>query len=259
MAAQTERCAGWHAVTAVLEHRPAAVRRLVLLAGRDDARAQSLLTLAADAGVCAETADRRVLDDLAPDIRHQGVVALVTPRQPGNVNDLETQLDALEAQGTAPFLLVLDQVQDPHNLGALLRTADAAGIHAVVVPADRAASLTPAARKAAAGAAEVVPLFQVTNLARTLKSLQSRGIWLHGLAGESDQPLFAADLTGPVALVLGAEGSGLRRRSRELCDALWHLPMVGTVESLNVSATGAVAIYEAVRQRGTLPRQAPGV
>ena len=256
MASRTEICAGWHAVQAVLQRRPHAVRRLVMLAGRDDARAQAVRAAAEAAGVAPELADRAALDALASGVRHQGVVAQVTPMQAGNVNDLD---DALDALAHPAFLLVLDQVQDPHNLGALLRTADAAGVDAVIVPADRAASLTPAARKAAAGAADLVPLFQVTNLARTLKGLQARGIWLHGLAGEAPQPLYAADLTGAVAVVLGAEGSGLRRRTRDICDGLWHLPMAGTVDSLNVSATGAVALYEAVRQRGALRNRAPGV
>lgn len=242
-------CAGWHAVQALVSRRPAAVQTLWLASGRDDARADALVERAEQAGVLIRRCNRDELDRLAAGIRHQGVVAQITPVQPGNINDLENALDA--ASGDL-LLLVLDQVQDPHNLGALLRTADAAGVHAVIVPADRAASLTPAARKAAAGAAETVPLFQVTNLARALQSLQQRGIWLHGLAGEADQSIYQADLTGHVALVLGAEGAGLRMRTRDLCDGLWHLPMTGTVESLNVSASGAIALYEAVRQRQTL-------
>lgn len=241
-----ELCAGWHAVQAILARRPQAVQQLWLAAGRDDDRAAEVVALAEHAGVAIQRRSRADLDALAPGIRHQGVVAQITPAQPGNINDLDAMLDS--APGDL-LLLVLDQVQDPHNLGALLRTADAAGAHGVIVPADRAASLTPAARKAAAGAAETVPLFQVTNLARVLQSLQQRGIWLHGLAGEATGSIFDADLKGHVALVLGAEGSGLRKRTRDLCDGLWQLPMAGTVESLNVSASGAIALYEAVRQR----------
>ena len=233
----------------MLERRPAAVQTLWLASGRDDARASAVVVLAEQGDVLIRRCDRAQLDALAAGIRHQGVVAQITPAQPGNINDLESALDA--ASGDL-LLLALDQVQDPHNLGALLRTADAAGVHGVIVPADRAASLTPAARKAAAGAAETVPLFQVTNLARALQSLQQRGVWLHGLAGEAEGSIFDADLKGHVALVLGAEGAGLRKRTRDLCDALWHLPMIGSVESLNVSASGAIALYEAVRQRRSL-------
>ena len=253
-AKQSSVCAGWHAVEAVLARRPEAVQHLLLADQRDGVRAGKLEQAARQAGVPVQRVARQRLDELAPGVRHQGLVALTTPAQAGNINDLEAALDAAEARGEQLFLLVLDQVQDPHNLGALLRTADAAAVTAVVVPADRAASLTPAARKAAAGAAETVPLFQVTNLARALKSLQARGIWLHGLAGEAEQSLYKADLTGHTGIVLGAEGTGLRQRTRELCDGLWKLPMHGSVESLNVSATGAIVLYEALRQRGGLSR-----
>ena len=245
----TAVCAGWHAVQAILERRPKAVQTVWLASGRDDLRSNRVVALAEQGGVLIRRCGRDELDKLASGIRHPGVVAQITPAQPGNINDLDNMLDA--ASGDL-LLLVLDQVQDPHNLGALLRTADAAGVHALIVPADRSASLTPAARKAAAGAAETVPLFQVTNLARALQSLQQRGIWLHGLAGEAQSSIYQADLTGHVAVVLGAEGAGLRKRTRDLCDALWHLPMTGTVESLNVSASGAIALYEVVRQREAL-------
>lgn len=193
---------------------------------------------------------RQELDRLAgngPDgLRHQGVLARMQAPAPGNESDLLELLTGLE---TPPLLLVLDGVQDPRNLGACLRSADAAGVHAVVVPRDRAAELTAVARKTAAGAAESVPLFVVTNLARCLRELRSAGVWLVGLAGEAETDLYQARLTGPLAMVLGAEGSGLRRLTREHCDELLRIPMAGSVESLNVSAATAVCLFEALRQR----------
>jgi 23S rRNA (guanosine2251-2'-O)-methyltransferase len=155
----------------------------------------------------------------------------------------------LETLETAPFLLVLDGVQDPHNLGACLRTAEAAGIHAVIVPENNSASLTPVARKVASGAAEVLPVFRVTNLARTLSQLKERGIWLIGAAMEGKQTVFEADLKGPLAIVMGAEGTGLRRLTSETCDSLVKIPMHGTVASLNVSVATGIFLFEAVRQR----------
>lgn len=241
-----ERVAGWHAVRAVLRARPDAVRDLWLQAGRDDERAQALWKLAAEQGVGARSTPRQELDRAAGELPHQGVLAWVQPSTPGNQNDLDILLDGLEAP---PFLLVLDGVEDPRNLGACLRSADAAGVHAVITPRDRASGLGTAARKAAAGATETVPLFQVSNLARCLRSLRDRGIWLAGLAGEAEHDLYSNRLTGPLALVLGAEGHGLRRLTREHCDALMHIPMQGTVESLNVSVAAAVCLFEAVRQR----------
>ena len=154
----------------------------------------------------------------------------------------------VEAKDT-PFLLILDGVTDPHNLGACLRNADAAGIDAVIVPKDNAASITAAVSKVACGAAEVMPLFQVTNLARTMKQLQQKGIWLFGAAGEANCGLYEADLKGPMALVMGAEGQGLRRLTREQCDTLISIPMTGYVSSLNVSVATGICLFEAVRQR----------
>jgi 23S rRNA (guanosine2251-2'-O)-methyltransferase len=186
------------------------------------------------------------LDKLAAGERHQGVVAELLPR----AGDPETQLEeALEAAGDAPLLLVLDGVQDPHNLGACLRSADAAGVAAVLVPRDRAAGLTPVVRKVAAGAAETVPLVAVVNLARTLRELKERGVWLVGTDDSAEKTLYDAELTGPVALVMGSEGEGMRRLTRECCDQLVSIPMAGAVESLNVSVAAGVALFEAVRQR----------
>ena len=237
---------GIHAVRVLLSRHPQRVRRVLLGAGRDAGRLAEIRALAQRAGVQVSTADDATLDRLAGGERHQGVVAEVQPR----AGDPETQLEeALEAAGQAPLLLVLDGVQDPHNLGACLRSADAAGVAAVIVPRDRAAGLTPVVRKVAAGAAETVPLVAVVNLARTLRDLKERGIWLVGTDDAADRTLYEADLKGPVAVVLGSEGEGLRRLTRECCDQLVAIPMVGAVESLNVSVATGVALFEAVRQR----------
>jgi 23S rRNA (guanosine2251-2'-O)-methyltransferase len=177
---------------------------------------------------------------------HQGVVAEVRPSAPLDENSL---LDLITGLDSPALVLVLDGVSDPHNLGACLRTADAAGATAVVAPRDRAAGLTPAVRKVAAGAAETVPFAQVTNLARALRDLQSAGLWIAGTAEDGDRELFAADLTGPLALVMGSEGRGLRRLTRECCDFTLRLPMQGTVGSLNVSVAAGIVLYESLRQR----------
>ena len=242
---------GLHVIESLLKHAPERVLRIAVAKGREDSRLQSLIEQARAMGIAVEAVDRDRLSRRLGEVVHQGVAAEIRSAPPGDERALDARLDALEAP---PFLLVLDGVQDPHNLGACLRSADAAGAHGVVVPRDRAARLTPAARKAASGAAETLPLFVVTNLARTLGRLRERGIWLHGLDVRGDSLLFEADLTGPVGLVLGAEGKGMRRLIREACDALHRLPMRGHVESLNVSATAAVALYEAVRQRIAVSR-----
>ncbi|HET6655547.1 MAG TPA: 23S rRNA (guanosine(2251)-2'-O)-methyltransferase RlmB, partial [Gammaproteobacteria bacterium] len=227
------------------------LNRLWLLRGRGDRRLETLAVEASKQGVTLERLARDELDRLTGAAAHQGAVAEVRAAAPGNEQTLDTLLDEL---AKPPFLLVLDGVQDPHNLGACLRSAAAAGVHALIAPKDRAASLTPAARKVASGAAEIVPFVQVTNLARTLRSLKERGIWTVGLAGEADQPLYDFDLAGPLALVLGAEGSGLRRLTKEHCDFLGHIPMTDAVASLNVSVSAGVALFEAVRQRGATAR-----
>jgi len=183
---------------------------------------------------------------MLPEVRHQGVIGRLQPSRERNERDLELLLDGLEHP---PFLLVLDGVQDPHNLGACLRTADAAGVDAVIAPRDRAAGLTATACKVACGAAQTVPFIRVTNLARTLGRLQKAGIWLVGAAGEEDRELYQADLTGPLAIVVGGEGRGLRRLTRERCDLLVSIPMAGIVESLNVSVATGICLYEALRQR----------
>lgn len=247
-AAQASIAYGIHAVRALLTRHPHRVRQLWLAESRESAaRLLELRELAAAAGVTLHAADGDELDRLADGERHQGAVAEVTPR----AGDPETQLEeALEALGDTPgLLLVLDGVTDPHNLGACLRSADAAGVAAVIVPRDRAAGLTPVVRKVAAGAAESVPLIAVVNLARTLRELKERGLWLVGAADDASRTLYDVDLTGPTVLVLGSEGEGLRRLTREACDELVSIPMAGAVESLNVSVATGVALFEAVRQR----------
>lgn len=231
---------------AAIQNRPHDVTRVWVQEGRQDKRSQKLLDLSRKSGIAIRNVARREMDGEAGDLRHQGVLAWVNATVAGNQNDLDMLLDALVEQ---PFLLVLDGIEDPRNLGACLRTADAAGVHAVITPRDRAAGLTAVARKAAAGAAETMPIFQVSNLARCLRGLRDRGIWLVGLASEGEEVLYSSNLSGPLALVMGAEGQGLRRLSRELCDHLVRIPMLGSVESLNVSVATAVCLYEAVRQR----------
>jgi len=237
---------GWHAVEAVLRSPAARVERVWMQAGRDDARAARVLGLLSARAMAAERVDAGALDELAPGLVHQGVVARLQPREPLSESALEALLDGLDH---APLVLVLDGVQDPHNLGACLRSADAAGADAVVVPRDRAASVTPAVRKVAAGAAEVVPVCQVTNLARCLRRLQARGLWLTGLDAQACVSLYQQDLRGATGLVLGAEAKGLRRLTRETCDFVAALPMQGMVESLNVSVAAGICLFEARRQR----------
>jgi 23S rRNA (guanosine2251-2'-O)-methyltransferase len=247
-AAQAGIAYGIHAVRVLLTRCPERVRRLWLDESREfAARLQELRQLAVAAGVNVQPTDTSELDHLAGGERHQGTVAEVAPR----AGDPETQLEeAIEALGDTPgLLLVLDGVTDPHNLGACLRSADAAGVAAVIVPRDRAAGLTPVVRKVAAGAAETVPLIAVVNLARTLRELKDRGLWLVGTAGDAPRTLYDVDLTGPTVLVLGSEGEGMRRLTREACDELVSIPMAGAVESLNVSVATGVALFEAVRQR----------
>ncbi|SDT30329.1 23S rRNA (guanosine(2251)-2'-O)-methyltransferase RlmB [Pseudomonas oryzae] len=248
---QWERVYGVHAVEALLRHHPKRVKQLWLAEGRQDPRVQTLVQLAGEARVPVGQRERRELDEWAEGV-HQGVVAEVSPSQVWGENYLE---ELLTRGGAVPLLLVLDGVTDPHNLGACLRTADAAGVQAVIVPKDKSATLNATVRKVACGAAEVVPLVAVTNLARTLEKLQQQGLWVVGTAGEATQEIYDLDLRGPTVLVMGAEGKGMRRLTREHCDYLAKLPMGGSVSSLNVSVATGVCLFEAVRQR----RPAPGV
>jgi 23S rRNA (guanosine2251-2'-O)-methyltransferase len=234
---------GFHAVIAALEDAAVKPQEVLLAQHRQDERSRRVAELARAAGVRLTLRAKSDLDVLAPELRHQGVLAIM----PAQAFSGEDVLDV--AATPDRIVLVLDGVQDPHNLGACLRTAEAAGAHAVVVPKDRAAGLTAVARKAAAGAAERIPVVTVTNLARALTQLKARGYWITGLAGEASESLYEADLTGPLVLVLGAEGEGLRRLTKEHCDRLVRIPMHGKAESLNVSVAAAVCLYEAVRQR----------
>ncbi|MFW9605618.1 MAG: 23S rRNA (guanosine(2251)-2'-O)-methyltransferase RlmB [Pseudomonas sp.] len=242
---QWETIYGVHAVEALLRHHPKRVKQLWLAEGRQDPRVQTLVQLAEAARIPVGARDRRELDEQIEGV-HQGVVAEVSPSQVWGENALE---EILARSETPPLLLVLDGVTDPHNLGACLRTADAAGVQAVIVPKDKSATLNATVRKVACGAAEVVPLVAVTNLARTLEKLQKLGLWVVGTAGEATQEIYDLDLRGPTILVMGAEGRGMRRLTREHCDYLAKLPMSGSVSSLNVSVATGVCLFEAVRQR----------
>ena len=236
---------GWHAVEAVLKREPERLQQVWIQTGRQDRRVKSITDELDRLGVSWKVVHRRELDARVAGV-HQGIVAAVSESREWTEDDLLAQLAASDKP---PFLLVLDGVTDPHNLGACLRTADGVGVQAVIVPRDKSASLTPVARKVACGAAETVPLVRVTNLARCLRSLRDQGIWLIGTAGEAEANLYQADFTGPVALVMGAEGKGMRRLTREHCDQLIHIPMLGHVDSLNVSVASGVCLYEALRQR----------
>lgn len=237
---------GIHAVTTLLQRSPDQVVELWVMKGRDDQRINRILELAQEQGLDIREADKGLLNQKAEEGNHQGVMAWRKPVQNKTEKHLDDILDNLS--GTA-LILILDGVTDPHNLGACLRTADAAGVQLVIAPKDKSAPLNATASKVACGAAEAVPYIQVTNLARTMKELQERGIWIIGTAGEATQSLYQQDLTGPIALVMGAEGAGMRRLTREHCDYLINIPMAGEVSSVNVSVATGICLFEAVRQR----------
>ena len=237
---------GIHAVRALLERTPEDVLELHVQRDRHDKRVIPILNRAEKRGIPIFQQDREALDRLRPGLRHQGVVAKTIQVPAKSEADLET---LVEAAREPVLLLVLDGVQDPHNLGACLRSADAAGALAVIAPKDKACGLTPVVRKVASGGAETVPFIPVTNLAQALQRLRRAGVWIIGTVGESGESLFRTKLIGPVALVMGAEGKGLRRLTREHCDELIHIPMAGGVESLNVSVAAGVCLFEARRQR----------
>jgi len=235
---------GFHAVTVRLKTAPESIVELHVDTSRRDARMRQFVDRAQAAGVRLVDSDDARLTRLAGGPRHQGVVARVNPLpQSHSLDDVLDQVDG------APLVLVLDGVTDPHNLGACLRVADGAGAHAVVAPKDHAVGLNATVAKVASGAAETVPYLMVTNLARSLNELKERGIQVVGTAEDAGQTLYDLDLTGPVALVLGAEGPGMRQLTRKTCDTLVRIPMAGAVESLNVSVASAVCLYEALRQR----------
>lgn len=236
---------GFHAVTSRLRANPQSVIEVYVDAARQDRRARELLALLKAKQVRVVTADAKRLDGLSGQSAHQGVVARVLPVK--LATDLDDVLDALTAE--TPLLLILDGVTDPHNLGACLRVADAMGVHAVIAPKDRAAGLNATVAKVASGAAETVPYCMVTNLARTMRELKDRGIWLLGADERGETSLYEKSLAGPLAWVLGAEGEGMRRLTRETCDELVRIPMLGSVESLNVSVSAGICLAESRRQR----------
>ncbi len=240
---------GIHAVASLLDHNASSVMQLFVQADRrerNDKRLQGILDKATKAGIPIQECSRAELDEKCSQV-HQGILAISEAVMlERSQKELAPFLNSLDKP---PFLLIVDGVTDPHNLGACLRSAEAAGVSAVIVPKDKSVALTPTVRKVACGAAEIVPFFIVTNLSRTLQVLQQRGIWLFGAAGEAEQSLFDADLTGPVGIVLGSEGKGLRRLTRENCDSLVAIPMAGEVSSLNVSVSTGICLFEAVRQR----------
>lgn len=250
MTAATRALFGFHAVTARLRQRAESVETLYVDAARQDARMRDLVARAKAAGVAVHAVDAARLAALSGHATHQGVVAIADAQRPHVTID-----DVLAPLGEPALLLVLDEVTDPHNLGACLRTADACGVLAVIVPKDRAAQLTPAARKVAAGAAETTPVVAVTNLVRALRLLKEAGLWVVGADAGAEKSADAVDLKGPAVLVLGAEGAGLRQLTRQNCDFLVRLPQLGAVESLNVSVAAGMLLYEAARQRGGWQRQ----
>jgi 23S rRNA (guanosine2251-2'-O)-methyltransferase len=240
---------GFHAVTVRLKTAPESIVEIHVDAARRDARMRQFVERATEAGLKLVDSDDQRLIRLAGSPRHQGVVARVTPL--AQRHSLDDVLDDVQVQGRGvPLVLVLDGVTDPHNLGACLRAADGAGAHAVIAPKDHAVGLNATVAKVASGAAETVPYLMVTNLARSLNELKERDIRVIGFSDDAERSLYDLDLTGPVALVMGAEGSGMRQLTRKTCDDLVRIPMSGAVESLNVSVASAVCLYEAMRQRG---------
>jgi 23S rRNA (guanosine2251-2'-O)-methyltransferase len=236
---------GIHSVRALLDQEDSSVLFLYRQKDRKDKRIEEILKLAEVQGIRIKAKSLAELDDLSELGNHQGLIAECAVQK----NYTEADLATLIEQTKQPIFLILDGVTDPHNLGACLRTADATGVTAVIAPKDRAAGLTPVVHKVASGAAETVPFIQVTNLARTLRDLKDQGVWLYGTDGDATETLYQAKLTGPIAFILGAEGEGMRRLTRDLCDFLIKIPMAGSVSSLNVSVATGICLYEAVRQK----------
>jgi len=239
--------AGINAVASSLEHDVGNVREVLIEAGAKNARLTEIEETARRRDVSVRRIPLQSLEGIVGNLRHQGVIARYEAAKPTDERELPDLVAAAEGKA---LLLVLDGVQDPHNLGACLRTAAAAGVTAVVIPKDKAAPINATVRKVSAGAADRIPVVSVTNLARTLRELQKLGVWIYGLDGEAPGPIHGTDLTGNVALVLGGEGEGMRRLTREHCDGLVKIPMPGEMESLNVSVATGIALFEAVRQRG---------
>ncbi len=240
---------GLHAVATALRDDSSVVVELWVQQARHDKRVANILGLAKHRDVVVHRISREALDGMVRGARHQGIVARAGSNSAQTLFDLNDLNDLVAKHGNRLLLLILDGVQDPHNLGACIRTADAAGAHAVVAPKDRAVGVNATVRKVACGAAESVPFIRVTNLSRALRQLREAGVWIVGTSDQAVDTLFDADLRGPVAMVMGSEGSGLRRLTAENCDVLVRIPMVGVVESLNVSVAAGICLYEVVRQR----------
>ncbi|MFT4198787.1 MAG: 23S rRNA (guanosine(2251)-2'-O)-methyltransferase RlmB [Pseudoxanthomonas sp.] len=246
MSKQNQWIVGLNAVASAVENDAEHVREVLVEAGSKNARVTAIEEQARRKGIEVRRVSAQALDGVGGQLRHQGAAARYAAARTWEESELP---GLVEQAGGRALVLVLDGVQDPHNLGACLRSAAAAGVTAVVIPKDKSAGLNATVRKTSAGAADRLPVIAVTNLARTLRELQKLGIWLYGLAGEADASLYSLDLTGNVALVLGGEADGLRRLTREHCDGLAKIPMPGRIESLNVSVATGVALFEAVRQR----------
>lgn len=245
---KSELIFGLHAVEAIIGRQPERFIEIYALKGRQDERLVSIVNIARKQGISVQFMTRKVLDNKAGDERHQGVIARVKPAPQLSESDLLDIIERAKAKDKAPLLLILDGVTDPHNLGACMRSADAAGVDAIVVPKDNASKITSTVQKVACGAAETVPFIMVTNLARTMRAIQEAGIWIIGTAGETDTVLYDVKLEGPMAIAMGAEGTGLRRLTKEHCDQLVKIPMFGSVSSLNVSVATGICLFEVVRQ-----------
>lgn len=243
---KTEYIHGIHAVKSALKYDPTTIQELMVDKRRNDEKTNAIIAVAKKAEVTVSRRDKKELDKLADGENHQGVVAIAVGAKPKGDKELADFMQQLEHN---PFLLILDGVQDPHNLGACLRSANAAGVDAVIIPKDKAVGMTSVVHKVSCGASHVTPVFQITNLARTMKSLQKEGVWIIGTAGETEQSYLDVDFKGSVAVVMGAEGDGMRRLTKEACDYLVKIPMDGVVESLNVSVATGVVLFEARRQR----------
>ena len=245
MSSKQDYVYGIHAVKATIETEPERIIEVFVLKGREDQKFQGLVDELLELGIRVNQVSRKALDEKVFGGVHQGVVAKVKSQKQLGDAELSDLLDKTQV----PFLLILDNVTDPHNLGACLRNADGAGVNAIITPRDKSAALTGSAKKVACGAAESVPVFYVTNLARTMKELKDRDIKIVGTAGETEQSIFGTELIGPLAIVMGSEDVGMRRLTRENCDEIVKLPMLGKVTSLNVSVATGICLYEALRQR----------
>ena len=244
----SEMIYGIHAVQALPERAPERFQEVFILKGREDKRLMPLIHALEAQGVVIQLANRQYLDEKSEGAVHQGIIARVKPGRQYQENDLPDLIAELDN----PFFLILDGVTDPHNLGSIIRTADAAGAHGVVIPKNRSVSLNSVVAKVSAGAIEHMPVARVTNIAQTLELLKKEGLWIAGTALEAEQYCFESDLTGPLGIVIGSEGEGMSRLVREHCDFLVKIPMLGKTESLNASVAAGVLLYEAVRQRNKM-------